>query len=185
MSPFLLGVISVAGTAATAGARPANGVTLTEKPGHVTEGSIVIDAPPAEVYRVATDYARWPQVLTDTSAVRVERGGPRDARVRFRSHAIGYEVTLAFDNVPDRAIRFHLVGGPPGGRAHGEYQLEPIDGGRHTRVVADLYLEVVGPPGWFVSGASLRHKREAKIDRDLSDIARWLAAQQRSAAAAP
>lgn len=185
MAPFSLGFVFIAGALTTLGAGSSSGVTLSERPGHITEGTVTIDAPPAEVYRVATDYSRWPWVLTDTSGVRIEGGGPQGARVRFRSQAIGYVVTVEFENIPDRAIRFHLVEGPPGGRARGDYRLDPIDGGRRTRVTAELYLDVVGPAGIFVSKSSIRHKREAKVERDLTDLAHWFAARNRSAAAAP
>jgi uncharacterized membrane protein len=185
MAPYHLGFLFIAGAMTTLGAASPSGVTLSEMPGHITEGTVTIDAPPAEVYRVVTDYSRWPWVLTDTSGVRVESGGPNAARVRFRSQAIGYVVTVEFENIPGRAIRFHLVEGPPGGRARGDYRLDPIDGGRRTRVTAQLYLDVVGAAGIFVSGSSIRRKREAKVERDLTDISHWFAARNRSAAAAP
>ena len=185
MAPIHLGLFFIAGAVTTLGAASPNGVTLSEQPGHITAGTVTIDAPPSEVYRVVTDYSRWPWVLTDTSGVRVEGGGPDDARVRFRSQAIGYVVTVAFENIPDRAIRFPPGAGPPGGRARGVYRLDPIDGGRRTQVSAELYLDVVGAAGIFVSGSSIRRKREAKLERDLTDLAHWFAARNRSAAAAP
>ncbi|MGE5185332.1 MAG: SRPBCC family protein [Acidobacteriota bacterium] len=156
-------------------AADAEPVPLVEKPGHITEGVVTVDAPPAEVYALVTDYARWPAILSDVSSVKVERGGPRDARVAFHSRAIGSDVTVVFDNVPDREIRFTGVEGPPGGRAHGDYRLEPIDGGRHTRVTADLYLDVVGVPGWFVSDSYIRNKRRSKLAHDLADVANHFA----------
>lgn len=135
----------------------------------------MIDAPPADVYQLVTDYAAWPRVLSDVSSVKVERGQTSDARVAFHSRSIGYDVTLQFDNVPDREINFVGIKGPPGGRAHGKYLLVPTADGQHTQVTADLYLDVVGMPGWFVSDAYVRGKRRAKLERDLADVQRYFA----------
>jgi hypothetical protein len=171
-----------------AGAAAASGgsaLALTEKPGHVTEGVIRIDAPPADVYRLVTGYARWPAILSDVTSVAVERGGPEDARVRFHSRAIDDDVTVVFSNVRDRLIRFHGVEGPPGGRADGEYRLVPIDGGRRTLVTADVHFDVAGVVGWFVSDARIRGVRRLKLQRDLTDVARYFAEHRPAAVAAP
>ena len=158
--------------AAPASADP---IEMSEQPHHVTTATITIDAPPAQIYALATDYAHWQANLTDVRSVKVERGGRDDARVRFRSRALQHEVVVQFDNVADHEIRFRGVEGPPGGRASGTYFLEPLDGGRRTRIVASLYLEVVGLPGWFVSDSKLRGLREAKLRADLTDLARAFA----------
>ena len=39
--------------------------TVREQRPHVTEGVVTIDAPPALVYKVATDYVRWPAWFSD------------------------------------------------------------------------------------------------------------------------
>jgi hypothetical protein len=122
------------------------------------------------VYALVTDYARWPALFSDVRQVTVERGTRDHARVRFRSKILDHEVTVQFDNELDRAIRFVGVEGPPGGRASGTYLLEPIDGGRRTRVTASLYLEVVGVPSLFVGDAKVRTMREAKLRADLTDV---------------
>jgi uncharacterized membrane protein len=150
--------------------RPEN-FSLRERPGHITEARVVLDAPPADVYAVATDYARWPQILHDVESMKVEGGGRRDAKVRFRSAALReYEVAVQFDNIENRIIRFHSVDAPRGARASGTYVLEPIDGGSRTRLVATFYLDVGGVAGVFVSDRSLRSMREAKLRADLADL---------------
>lgn len=153
-------------------------ISLQEMPGHTTEATLEVDAPPAVVYALVTDYARWPQLLGDVRSVKVERGGPRDARVRFRSEVLDHTVTVQFDNDPGRAIKFVGVEGPPGGRARGSYVLEPIDNGHRTRVHASFYLDVVGAAGVFVSDSKLRHMREAKLRADLTDVAGAAARQE-------
>ena len=143
---------------------------LTEKPDHVTEATADIDAPPADVYRAVTDYAHWSQLLGDVTSVRVEGATRTTARVRFRSHLLGHDFTLEFANAPDSQITFRGVEGPPGGRARGVYTLVPIDHGTRSRVTAELYLDVVGVTGWFVSESRIRAMRRAKLARDLDDV---------------
>jgi uncharacterized protein YndB with AHSA1/START domain len=153
-------------------------VTLVDKPDHVTEGSVVIDAPPAEVYAAVTDYAHWQAMLHDVSdvSIRSSRGGDeRDAKVHFRSRALEHEVTVQFDNVPGQVVRFRGIEGPPGGRASGSFTLAPIDGGKRTQVTASLYLDVVGVPGLFVREPRLRAMRHAKLQADMADVERRFA----------
>jgi uncharacterized membrane protein len=155
--------------------------TITESSTTVSKGTITIDAPPADVYALMTDYAAWRKVLTDIVSVKVESGGRRDARVRMESRALEHKVTVAFDNDPDRAIRFKLVDGPRGARATGEYLLVGIDGGKRTRIDATLYMDVVGAVGLFVTNKKIRNMRQAKLRTDLEDLARWMRLHQRAA----
>src|SRR3954470_6991982 len=111
----------------------ADRIAMQERPGHVTEAVVEADASPAQVYALVTDYAKWPDRLSDVTSATVERGGRDDARVRFHSRVFGRSVTVQFDNQPDRVIHFTGVKGPPGGRAGGTYVLEPLDGGKRTR----------------------------------------------------
>lgn len=156
----------------------AGGITITEKPGHVTEARATIDATPAQIYALVTDYAHWVPVLTDIKSVTVESGGRRNATVRFTSRVLEHEVTVVFDNDVDRMIRFRGIKGPPGGRASGTYVLTPIDGGRRTEVTAHLYLDVVGVVGVFVSDSKIRAMRQAKLRADLTDVKRYFASGQ-------
>jgi uncharacterized membrane protein len=152
----------------------AQGVQLVERPGHVTEARVVVDASPSEIYALVTSYGNWPAIFSDVASVEVRSGDRQHARVRFRSRALGTTVTVAFDNVPGRAIRFHGIEGPPGGRADGEYDLVPLADGR-THVVARLYMDVVGAPGLFVRDARIRDMRRTKLRADMEDVARFFA----------
>ncbi|MDB4958559.1 MAG: Polyketide cyclase / dehydrase and lipid transport [Myxococcales bacterium] len=147
-------------------------LSIQELPGHRTEATIDLDAPPAAIYAAMTDYAHWKTFLTDVASARVLSGGREDAKLRTESHVLGSEVTIAFRNTPNTAMRFTVTDGPPGARGGGELLLMPLDNGTRTRVRAVLYLEVVGLPGWFVSDSRLRNMREAKLRRDLGDLAR-------------
>ncbi|HTR54470.1 MAG TPA: SRPBCC family protein [Kofleriaceae bacterium] len=160
----------VAGLVHVAEAR-ADPVVLSELPNHVTAGSVTIDAPPAEVYREVTEYARWPRLFGDVEWVRVESGGPRDAKLWFHSRIFGHDFELKFDNDPGRAIRFLGVGGPPGAHAHGEYVFQPIDGGKRTRVDANLYVDVSGFASILMRPSRVTAMRRDKLRSDLADTA--------------
>jgi len=157
------------------------GLTLRELPDHVTEGRVILDASPSEVYAHATDYANWSAQLSDVREVRWE-GGDRDhARVRFKSVSLGESITLQFDNIPGQQIRFHSVKAPTGGRARGIYTLTPVDGGKRTAVVARFYMDVVGVARLVVSDQKIRRMRHAKLELDLRDTERWFEQRSRNA----
>jgi carbon monoxide dehydrogenase subunit G len=141
---------------------------------------VVINAPPAEVYALVTTYRQWGAVLSDIRSVTVEDGDRDNARVRFKSRALGHTVTVQFNNEPGRSITFRGVEGPPGGRASGEYDLVPIDGGQRTQVTAKLYMDVVGAPGLFVRESKVRGMRRAKLQADMTDIAKYFDARATS-----
>ncbi len=156
----------------------ADEIAVVERPGHWTEATVTVDATPEQVYALATDYANWRQTFSDIRSVTVESGGRDDARVRFTSRTLEHTVVVKFDNLPDRALRFVGVKGPPGGRAKGEYVLEPVDGGKRTRITGRLMLDVVGIPAIFVRDSTVRSMRQAKLRRDLGDLVTWVKARR-------
>lgn len=158
------------------------GIRLVEKPGHITEATIVVDAPPAEVYAALTDYPRWQRVFSDVLALEVRPGGRERAEVRFKSRALEHWVTVKFDNIPGQVIRFKNVKTPLGTRARGEYRLVPIDGGTRTQITAWVYLDVVGASGLFVRDKTIRGYRRAKVAADTRDVQRRFASSPVSAA---
>ncbi len=156
-----------------AGPAVAEEATLTELGGAKTQGLIEVDASPARVYALVTDYENWPNVLTDVKSASVKAGGREDAKVRFDSRAMKHAVTVLFENDADVAIRFRLVDGPRGARATGEYLLESSDGGKRTRITATLYMNVVGVVSWLVRDKTIRKMRQRKLRSDLEDVARY------------
>lgn len=175
-------VVGTATALAIAADAHADGVSLSEQPNHVTEAVIVVDASPAQIYALVTDYAHWPQILSDVTSVKVEAGGRRDAKIRFRSKALEHEVAVKFDNVDDREVRFHSVDAPPGARATGTYILEPIDNGTRTQITARFYMNVVGIAGVFVRAKTLRSMRQNKLRADMRDVAARFAPAPQAAA---
>jgi hypothetical protein len=166
-----LQIALVAAVAAPVPASASPSATLVEQPHSVTHGTITVDAPPAVVYALVTDYAAWPSFLHDVEWTKIESGVRRDSRVRMLTHSLGHKVTVVFDNIEDRAIRFKLVDGPPGARASGEYILDPIDNGTRTRIAATVYMDVVGLPSLVVGSSKVRGMRQAKVRGDLEDSA--------------
>jgi hypothetical protein len=168
-----LAAVAALTAAAPTQAGNAAAFTLVDRPGNVTEATMTLDASPAEVYALVTDYANWPRVLSsDVRSVKVERPGRESARVHFTSAAFGRAVTVQFSNEANHFLRFKGVKGPPGGVAAGTYLLEPLDGGQRTKVTATLYLDVKGPAALFVSDAKIKRMRHAKLQADLSDVLR-------------
>jgi len=148
----------------------ADQLVMREKPGHVTEASVTVDASPSAIYAFVTDYSNWTSVFSDVTSVEVKSGGRRDAKVRFRSKSLAHTVTVAFDNVTDQLISFRGIDGPPGGRATGSFVLTPVDGGRRTHVKGRLYMDVVGVPGLFVSDSEIVMMRVGKLRADMTDV---------------
>jgi carbon monoxide dehydrogenase subunit G len=168
--------LTIAGLLAVALHAPSTAdVRIDERGDHWTEAVVTVDASPEEVYALATDYARWTETFSDIESMKVERGGREDARVRFRSRALGRTVTVQFANVPNRAMRFVGVEGPPGGSAKGEYAITPVDSGKRTMISARIYMDVDGVAALFVSERRVRGYRQAKLRADLTDLERHFA----------
>jgi uncharacterized membrane protein len=170
LTPILCVVMAFAFALAAADAR-ADGVTIDEKPDHTTEASVTVEAAPAKIYELVTNYAAWTQILHDVKTVKVQAGGRGDAQVRFLSNDLGHEVSVKFENVDGHEIRFHSVGAPHGVSANGSYVLEPLDGGARTKITATFYLNVRGAASMIVSSSKARTMRQQKLRDDLGDIA--------------
>lgn len=167
-----LAAVAALTATASSNATPVAAFTLIDKPGSVTEATVTLDASPAEVYGLVTDYANWPRTLSDVRAVKVVRPGRESARVQFTSAAFGRTVTVEFANEANHILRFKGIKGPPGGVAAGTYLLEPVAGGQRTKVTATLYLDVKGPPALFISDAKIKRMRHAKLQSDIRDVLR-------------
>jgi ribosome-associated toxin RatA of RatAB toxin-antitoxin module len=167
-------------TMAVAAESHAQSVTVREAGDNTSEVMVVVDASPAEIYSVVTDYANWQQLFSDITSVKVKSGGREDARVALESRSLGQSFTVGFDNTPNQLIRFRGIKGPPGGKARGEYTLTAIGDGSRTRVVARLYMDVKGVASWFVADKTVRAMRRQKLAADINDTLRWFARRRPS-----
>lgn len=133
----------------------------------VTEGRVFIHATPDEVRRVATDFQRWPQIFSDVEWVKVS-----DREITFRSRTVEQTLGMKLSQLDSQLIRFDLTQGPPGAFGHAVIKLTPVDGG--TQVDARMAMSVKGGLGAFgYLKRMVKEKREAKLGRDLADLARY------------
>ncbi len=100
--------------------------------------AIDIAAAPQQVWRVMTDCREAPKLIASADPCRVLQAGPGwDIREQV-THGGWFVPTLhnvyRSDYQPFNLIRFHRVGGDLKVE-DGEWRLEPLDGGRATRVI--------------------------------------------------
>jgi ribosome-associated toxin RatA of RatAB toxin-antitoxin module len=112
---------------------------------------IVVAAPPARCFEVATDFERYPQWAKDVKHIEVlgrdDQG--RGKTVEFRVAGLGRSIhyVLEYDYTEaDRAFSWRLVEGDVLRRLDGRYGFEPENDA--TRVTYDLSVEIAIPmPG--------------------------------------
>ena len=127
----------------------------------VVRASIDIAAPPAVVFEVLLDCGRAARMSPGVKSCRVVSRAPDGTEIR--EHTVKWafflptlrslaRVTLE----PDRLIRFTCIGGDI--RAcEGSWRLEPLDGGRGTRVTYDLWAtSPFAVPSGLISGMMRR-----------------------------
>lgn len=119
-----------------------------------------VQATPAELYAIVTDFDRYPEWASDLKAVEVvERDGEgRAAKVRYRAAAFGRstQYTLAYDysGAPDR-LAWVQAEGDLTSRLDGEYEFRASDGG--TDVTYHLEVDLKFPlPGFVKQRAAAR-----------------------------
>ena len=103
--------------------------------------SIDIDRPPADVYAYATDPLRFPEWQPDVAGARLVGEGPARVGSRFETtrRIAGRDQKLTQEITEDDAPRRWTARGIDGPiRPTGTLTLEPIDGGRSTRVKFEI-----------------------------------------------
>lgn len=111
--------------------------------------TIEVDAPPAALMAVLTDFGAYPRFLADMEEASVLRHDGAEWTVRFVLHVIRrLEYTLRL--VQEGPLRLHwsLVEGVFKANS-GSWQLEPLDEGARTRATYDLELDL----GMFLPGS--------------------------------
>jgi uncharacterized protein YndB with AHSA1/START domain len=144
-------------------------VVVYKRKGHAidlaAEGEI--DAPPAVVQRVLTDYASHPKWVHGLSVSRilVQNGSSLDVYQRLDLPLVGdRDFTLRVEwasEGDDLIIRFHGIdSGPPSPKGvvriplhEGSWTLQPLDGGTRTHAVYRFRMELGGHlPMWMARG---------------------------------
>ncbi|HEU0035918.1 MAG TPA: SRPBCC family protein [Kofleriaceae bacterium] len=157
---------SACGGAATADT-PASTTTIrmTHPSSSVTEGEITVGASPDAVYAVLTDYEGWPRVFTylDRVQIHTQQG---DAVEIATVSKTGKTAELRCRNErATRTVRFEQVNG----RAHvaADIAVKTGQAAGTASIRVRMTAKVSGALGWLVSDATIRHKREQKITKDL------------------
>ncbi len=136
---------------------------------HATQRTI-IDASPEECFRVATDFAQYPQWASDVKHVSIERfdADGRGGDVLYRAAAMGRSTTYLlryyYGSNPLR-IAWKLLEGDLTRKLDGEYEFLPVADGQQTEVVYHLEADLVMPlPGFVKRRAESRIIRTALED---------------------
>ena len=127
--------------------------------------SIVVNAAPAVVYRVVTDFEHYADWVGDLKRIEVlsrdDQRRPLD--VEFRAAAFGrsttYTLRYDYGRAPDR-LSWHQTEGDLTETMVGEYRFEALDGA--TTVTYDLEVELLVPiPTFIKSRAAYRIQTQA------------------------
>ena len=131
-------------------------------PGGRLQAAIDIAAAPSAVWPVMIDCAGAPNFVPRLESCSILETGA-DGGYDLREHKVQWipllpRLTLQFrsDYVVEREIRVHRTGGDLS-RMEGVWRLEPIDGGRATRLHYDFSMATQTPlPRFIVRGAMVR-----------------------------
>ncbi|MFR9676707.1 SRPBCC family protein [Streptomyces sp. TR06-5] len=135
-----------------------------------TSSSIIIEAAPAEVMNVISDFARYPEWTGEVKEAEVlstdAEGRAEQVRLLLDAGAIRDEHTLAYDWVGEHEVHWSLVTSQMLRALDGLYRLEPVVGGGRTRVTYQLTVDVKIP----MLGMIKRKAEKVIIDRALDGL---------------
>jgi hypothetical protein len=134
-------------------------------------GSVVVDAPPDEVWARFQHVESWPRMLSDIARMRVidHRGAHWSIELETRTlgHGmLGYDVTAS----PERVIE--LATDRLGVHAMAYTRIHPGPTSTTSLVSYSLVLDVKGLPSVLISKSSLREKQDHMVAVTLADIRR-------------
>lgn len=168
----VIGVTSCAGETRVTGAP---GVRVWESPTDeaITEGDTTLAVDPETAYAAVVDYARWPAIFPDITAVTITQQSGTEARVTF-VHRDGNRDNVHFLNRPQQlTVWFEDTGGKA--QVWAEIAFLPGDRRGTTRVHTRLYADVHGVASLFVSNAHIRSLREQRVVNDLAQMHAYFA----------
>jgi uncharacterized membrane protein len=162
-------ILTFATATATAGTAP--GVTVTQPADQATtEGEVIVDGEPAQVFALAQDYRKWTELMPDVAKVEIhEQKGP-DAMVTLVSPT-GHRDNLRFHNTPQaNLIFFEDTGNHGRADVWAEIVFAPAATPAQTRVHIKLYAKVHGVATLVISDRDVREQREHKIAAELTQM---------------
>jgi ribosome-associated toxin RatA of RatAB toxin-antitoxin module len=135
-----------------------------------TSSSITIEAAPAEVMGVISDFGRYPEWTGEVKEAEVlatdAAGRAKEVRLLLDAGAIRDEHTLAYQWPEENEVRWSLVRSQMLRALDGSYRLEPLEGGTRTSVTYRLTVDVKIP----MLGMIKRKAEKVIIDRALDGL---------------
>jgi ribosome-associated toxin RatA of RatAB toxin-antitoxin module len=142
-----------------------------------TKSSITIDAAPADVMGVISDFARYPEWTGEVKEAEVlsadGQGRAEQVRLLLDAGAIKDDHTLAYSWVGGNEVRWSLVKSQMLRTLDGAYVLAPLDGGKRTEVTYQLTVDVKIP----MLGMIKRKAEKVIIDRALAGLKKRVESQ--------
>jgi ribosome-associated toxin RatA of RatAB toxin-antitoxin module len=135
-----------------------------------TSSSIMIEAAPADVMRVISDFARYPEWTGEVKEAEVVSTGPdgraEQVRLLLDAGAIRDDHTLAYTWSGEDKVSWSLVKSQMLRALDGSYALAALDGGKKTEVTYSLTVDVKIP----MLGMIKRKAEKVIIDRALAGL---------------
>ncbi|MFC5800349.1 SRPBCC family protein [Streptomyces formicae] len=135
-----------------------------------TSSSITIDAAPAEVMGVISDFARYPEWTGEVKETEVlekdDQGRAVQVRLVLDAGAIKDDHTLAYTWTGENQVSWTLVKSQMLRTLDGSYTLAPVAGGERTEVTYQLTVDVKIP----MLGMIKRKAEKVIIDRALAGL---------------
>ncbi|AWI28039.1 SRPBCC family protein [Streptomyces tirandamycinicus] len=135
-----------------------------------TSSSITIDAAPADVMGVISDFARYPEWTGEVKETEVlekdGRGRALQVRLVLDAGAIKDDHVLAYTWTGDDTVSWTLVKSQMLRALDGSYSLKPVAGGERTEVTYQLTVDVKIP----MLGMIKRKAEKVIIDRALAGL---------------
>ncbi|WP_338676208.1 SRPBCC family protein [Streptomyces sp. SCSIO 30461] len=135
-----------------------------------TSSSITIDAAPADVMGVISDFARYPEWTGEVKETEVlekdDQGRAAKVRLVLDAGAIKDDHTLAYTWTGANQVSWTLVKSQMLRELDGSYTLAPVDGGERTEVTYQLTVDVKIP----MLGMIKRKAEKVIIDRALAGL---------------
>ena len=135
-----------------------------------TSSSITIEAAPAAVMGVISDFTRYPEWTGEVKEAEIlsedSEGRTEQVRLVLDAGAIKDEHTLAYEWIGEHEVRWSLVKSQMLRSLDGVYRLTPAAGGSRTEVTYQLTVDVKIP----MLGMIKRKAEKVIIDRALDGL---------------
>lgn len=141
------------------------------------EGTVEVALSPNRVIELLSDYEKWPEIFSDVKSAKIVStdGG---TLVRLDTKSAGHPHTFRMESGAER-VAFEITDGHNGNlKIKGEFQVEATSNG--TRVDGVFETKVGGWMGRLLPDSKIRKMARAKLERDLRDLEKRLADEERN-----